>query len=104
MILFQDSNTETSASDDSWTSFGSSSSASSVKKKSQRARSAHFYWVTREPGSLEWFKGVMNEVAEMDHKVVYTYFSLHVLNLNSKLVDFCFNNIATQLSYVPVFW
>ncbi|XP_015075147.1 respiratory burst oxidase homolog protein E-like isoform X1 [Solanum pennellii] len=63
-----DSNTETSASDDSWTSFGSSSSASSVKKKSQRARSAHFYWVTREPGSLEWFKGVMNEVAEMDHK------------------------------------
>ncbi|KAL3368866.1 hypothetical protein AABB24_009595 [Solanum stoloniferum] len=63
-----DSNTETSASDDSWTSFASSSSASSVKKKSQRTSSAHFYWVTREPGSLEWFKGVMNEVAEMDHK------------------------------------
>ncbi|WMV29642.1 hypothetical protein MTR67_023027 [Solanum verrucosum] len=63
-----DSNTETSASDDSWTSFASSSSTSSVKKKSQRARSAHFYWVTREPGSLEWFKGVMNEVAKMDHK------------------------------------
>lgn len=39
------------------------------KKKSQRTRSAHFYWVTREPGSFEWFEGVMNEVAEMDHKV-----------------------------------
>ncbi|KAG5605912.1 hypothetical protein H5410_027404 [Solanum commersonii] len=63
-----DANTETSASDDSWTNFASSSSSSSVKKKSQRARTAHFYWVTREPGSLEWFKGVMNEVAKMDHK------------------------------------
>ncbi|XP_009799187.1 respiratory burst oxidase homolog protein E isoform X1 [Nicotiana sylvestris] len=63
-----DSNTETSASDDSWTSYASSSAASSGKKKSIRTKSAHFYWVTREPGSFEWFKGVMNEVAEMDHK------------------------------------
>ncbi|XP_009769453.1 respiratory burst oxidase homolog protein E [Nicotiana tabacum] len=63
-----DLNTETSASDDSWTSFVSSSTTSSVKKKSQRIRSAHFYWVTREPGSFEWFKGVMNEVSETDHK------------------------------------
>ncbi|KAG6424420.1 hypothetical protein SASPL_114838 [Salvia splendens] len=31
---------------------------------------AYFYWVTREQGSFEWFKGVMNEVAEMDHKGV----------------------------------
>jgi hypothetical protein len=44
------------------------------KKKSQRAKSAHFYWVTREPGSFEWFKGVMNEVAEMDHKVMHNNF------------------------------
>lgn len=51
------------------TSIGSSSTASSVKKKPQRPKSAHFYWVTREPGSFEWFKGVMHEVAEMDHKV-----------------------------------
>ncbi|MCE0481203.1 hypothetical protein HAX54_038761 [Datura stramonium] len=63
-----DSNTETSVSDDSWTSLGSSSVASSGKKKSLRTKSAHFYWVTREPGSFEWFKGVMNEVAGMDHK------------------------------------
>lgn len=41
------------------------------KKKSQRTSSAHFYWVTRESGSFEWFKGVMDEVAEMDHKVMY---------------------------------
>ncbi|KAA8523362.1 hypothetical protein F0562_009785 [Nyssa sinensis] len=63
-----DSNTETSGSEDSLTSFASSSITSTGKKKSQRTKSAHFYWVTREPGSFEWFKGVMNEVAEMDHK------------------------------------
>ncbi|KVI12225.1 Ferric reductase, NAD binding [Cynara cardunculus var. scolymus] len=64
-----DSNTETSVSGDSLTSLASSSMASSSdKKKSKRAKSANFYWVTREPGSFEWFKGVMNEVAEMDHK------------------------------------
>ncbi|KAL8042847.1 hypothetical protein ABFX02_09G078800 [Erythranthe guttata] len=31
---------------------------------------AYFYWVTREQGSFDWFKGVMNEVAEMDYKGV----------------------------------
>ncbi|KAI3742155.1 hypothetical protein L1987_59835 [Smallanthus sonchifolius] len=64
-----DSNTETSISGDSLTSLASSSMASSnEKKKPRRTKSANFYWVTREPGSFEWFKGVMNEVAEMDHK------------------------------------
>ncbi|KAD3068417.1 hypothetical protein R6Q59_017576 [Mikania micrantha] len=64
-----DSNTETSISGDSLTSVASSSMASSnEKKKPRRTKSANFYWVTREPGSFEWFKGVMNEVAEMDHK------------------------------------
>uniref|UniRef100_A0A452ZA06 FAD-binding FR-type domain-containing protein n=3 Tax=Aegilops tauschii subsp. strangulata TaxID=200361 RepID=A0A452ZA06_AEGTS len=29
---------------------------------------AYFYWVTREQGSLEWFRGVMDEVAEADEK------------------------------------
>lgn len=29
-----------------------------------------FYWVTREQGSFEWFKGVMNEVAECDSDVL----------------------------------
>lgn len=27
---------------------------------------AYFYWVTREQGSFEWFREVMNEVAEVD--------------------------------------
>ncbi|XP_057962973.1 respiratory burst oxidase homolog protein B [Malania oleifera] len=31
---------------------------------------AYFYWVTREQGSFEWFKGVMNEVAENDREGV----------------------------------
>ena len=42
----------------------------SGNKKLQGVKSAHFYWVTREPGSFEWFKGVMDQVAEMDHKVM----------------------------------
>ncbi|KAL6222095.1 hypothetical protein ACLB2K_005487 [Fragaria x ananassa] len=62
-----DSNTETSTLD-SPSSFTSSCLTPNDKKKSQRATNAHFYWVTREPGSFEWFKGVMDEVAEMDHK------------------------------------
>nr|XP_043606808.1 respiratory burst oxidase homolog protein C-like [Erigeron canadensis] len=33
-------------------------------------RKAYFYWVTREQNSLEWFKGVMNDVAETDQQGV----------------------------------
>ncbi|GAA0161326.1 oxidase [Lithospermum erythrorhizon] len=29
---------------------------------------AYFYWVTREQGSFEWFKGVMDDIAECDKK------------------------------------
>jgi respiratory burst oxidase len=60
---------ETSRSEDSANSF-SVSTASSNKKRAYRTSRAHFYWVTREPLSFEWFKGVMNEVAEMDKKGV----------------------------------
>ncbi|XP_020596062.1 putative respiratory burst oxidase homolog protein H isoform X1 [Phalaenopsis equestris] len=35
--------------------------------KSKCPERAYFYWVTREQGSFEWFKGVMNDVAESDH-------------------------------------
>ncbi|XP_024976513.1 respiratory burst oxidase homolog protein C-like [Cynara cardunculus var. scolymus] len=35
-----------------------------------RTTRAYFYWVTREQGSFDWFKGVMNEVAEMDQNGV----------------------------------
>jgi hypothetical protein len=55
------------------------------KKRTQRTTNAHFYWVTREPGSFEWFKGVMDEVAEMDHKVrqkLPTHVSLSMSQIN----------------------
>jgi Ferric reductase NAD binding domain len=35
----------------------------------KRSERTYFYWVTREQGSFEWFKGVMNDVAESDHDV-----------------------------------
>ncbi|XP_010530642.1 PREDICTED: respiratory burst oxidase homolog protein D-like [Tarenaya hassleriana] len=35
-----------------------------------RTKKAYFYWVTREQGSFEWFKGIMDEVAEMDEEGV----------------------------------
>lgn len=36
------------------------------KNNSKGPERAYFYWVTREQDSFEWFKGVMNEVAELD--------------------------------------
>lgn len=63
-----DSNTDISISDDSISSFASSSTPHSVSRRPMRVKNAHFYWVTREQGSFEWFKGVMDEVAELDHK------------------------------------
>lgn len=36
------------------------------KKNPFATSRAYFYWVTREQGSFEWFRGVMNEVAEND--------------------------------------
>ncbi|KAF9620497.1 hypothetical protein IFM89_013114 [Coptis chinensis] len=38
------------------------------RRKGFKTRRAYFYWVTREQGSFEWFKGIMNEVAETDNK------------------------------------
>ncbi|KAL1551957.1 respiratory burst oxidase protein A-like [Salvia divinorum] len=40
------------------------------RKKAVRTTNAYFYWVTREQGSFDWFKGVMNEVAELDQRGV----------------------------------
>lgn len=52
----------------------SSSSSHNNKNKSNRSgfktRKAYYYWVTREQGSFEWFKGIMNEVAEMDENAM----------------------------------
>nr|XP_016510188.1 PREDICTED: respiratory burst oxidase homolog protein D-like isoform X1 [Nicotiana tabacum] len=45
-------------------------SATSQKKRNFKSKRAYFYWVTREQGSFDWFKGIMNEIAEMDPKGV----------------------------------
>ncbi|CBI29289.3 unnamed protein product, partial [Vitis vinifera] len=39
-------------------------------RRTFKTKRAYYYWVTREQGSFEWFKGIMNEVAEMDEKGV----------------------------------
>ena len=39
-------------------------------RKMLKTTNAYFYWVTREQGSFDWFKGVMNEVAELDYRVM----------------------------------
>ncbi|RWW01026.1 hypothetical protein GW17_00035956, partial [Ensete ventricosum] len=49
---------------------GASTSVSVSSTSSFRTRRAYFYWVTREQDSFEWFRGVMNEVAETDKKGV----------------------------------
>ncbi|XP_060219206.1 respiratory burst oxidase homolog protein B-like [Lycium barbarum] len=44
-------------------------SGSKGSKRSPFAtKRAYFYWVTREQGSFEWFKGVMDEVSENDQE------------------------------------
>ncbi|KAK0590794.1 hypothetical protein LWI29_031753 [Acer saccharum] len=53
--------------------FNPSSSSSSGPRRIKdhfKTRRAYFYWVTKEQGSFDWFKGVMNEVAELDHNNV----------------------------------
>nr|CAB3491692.1 unnamed protein product [Digitaria exilis] len=48
----------------------SGADGSSSASAAFRTRRAYFYWVTREQGSFEWFRGVMDEVAETDKKGV----------------------------------
>ncbi|GLT77753.1 hypothetical protein SLA2020_493130 [Shorea laevis] len=40
------------------------------RKKALKTTNAYFYWVTREQGSFDWFKGVMDEIAELDQRGV----------------------------------
>ncbi|XWS25753.1 hypothetical protein CRYUN_Cryun27aG0094800 [Craigia yunnanensis] len=49
---------------------GSALDNGNFNNKGFRTMKAYFYWVTREQGSFEWFKGIMNEVSEMDEKRV----------------------------------
>lgn len=53
-----------------------SHSAGANKKCPERA---YFYWVTREQGSFEWFKGVMDDIAEYDHN--------HVIEMHNYLTS-----------------
>ncbi|KAG2706341.1 hypothetical protein I3843_05G089000 [Carya illinoinensis] len=46
----------------------SSHNSKNKSNRGFRTRKAYYYWVTREQGSFDWFKGIMNEVAEMDEK------------------------------------
>ncbi|TYK01271.1 putative respiratory burst oxidase-like protein H [Cucumis melo var. makuwa] len=39
----------------------------------------YFYWITREQGSFEWFKGVMNDISEYDHD--------HVIEMHNYLTS-----------------
>ncbi|KAL1207821.1 Respiratory burst oxidase-like protein E [Cardamine amara subsp. amara] len=60
---------EFSRSDFSWNSYTSSyttTTPTSTQGGKKKAVKAHFYWVTREPGSVEWFRGVMEEISDMD--------------------------------------
>ncbi|KAF5746351.1 respiratory burst oxidase D [Tripterygium wilfordii] len=49
---------------------GRSTPNNNTTRNKFKTTKAYFYWVTREQGSFEWFKGIMNEVAEMDEKGV----------------------------------
>ncbi|CAH8304297.1 unnamed protein product [Eruca vesicaria subsp. sativa] len=40
------------------------------KKEKFKTRRAYFYWVTREQGSYDWFKNIMNEIAERDENKI----------------------------------
>lgn len=40
------------------------------KNKRKRKPKAYFYWVTREQGSFDWFRGVMRDVEAIDNKVL----------------------------------
>lgn len=54
----------------------------SKPKRVLKTTNAYFYWVTREQGSFDWFKGVMNEIAELDQRVciIYpSYFTNHAI-------------------------
>ena len=56
---------------------------------------AYFYWVTREQGSFDWFKGVMDDIAEYDHNVSLI---LHQTHQAKKLIFFYVTKVAATCS------
>ncbi|XAR55100.1 NAD(P)H oxidase [Bertholletia excelsa] len=65
--------TDTSRNSDQSTVASDSFSLSTVhprRRRTLKTTNAYFYWVTREQGSFDWFKGVMNEIADLDQRGV----------------------------------
>ena len=68
----------------------------SKPKRVLKTTNAYFYWVTREQGSFDWFKGVMNEIAELDQRVYHLIiFLFHIM-----LFAFLFANLFLQMPFV----
>ncbi|KFK31902.1 hypothetical protein AALP_AA6G173900 [Arabis alpina] len=38
------------------------------QRRTSNTKNAYFYWVTREQGSFDWFREIMNEIADSDRK------------------------------------
>ncbi|XP_022985357.1 respiratory burst oxidase homolog protein A-like [Cucurbita maxima] len=51
-------------------SYVNKNSQAPKRKNCLKTTNAYFYWVTREQGSFDWFKGVMNEISELDQRGV----------------------------------
>ncbi|PON84170.1 Respiratory burst oxidase [Trema orientale] len=50
---------------------GSTASSGSSESNRKGPKRAYFYWATGEQGSFEWFKGVMDDIAEHDqHHII----------------------------------
>lgn len=52
-------------------SLGKLLSGDHVEVNTKTPERAYFYWLTREQGSFEWFKGVMDDIAECDQHVSF---------------------------------
>lgn len=48
------------------------------QRRTLNTKNAYFYWVTREQGSFDWFREIMNEIADSDIKVRIHIFTLHL--------------------------
>jgi len=73
LLIIQDLVSDSSRGSDLSTGSSDSPSFSKIspkRKKTLKTTNSYFYWVTREQGSFDWFKGVMNEVAELDQRVL----------------------------------
>ncbi|XP_048322329.2 putative respiratory burst oxidase homolog protein H [Ziziphus jujuba] len=57
--------------------FSGSTHPTGINKKCPQR--AYFYWVTREQGSFDWFKGVMNDIAEFDQN--------HIIEMHNYLTS-----------------